>query len=76
MTGGREKLLRHVHGFKKGKWSYDEGVPTTQNAKTGGRSREVVVYNNQTTEGVFHEELQAHLLTVLLYGRYFIACNV
>ena len=46
MTGGREKLLRHVHGFKKGKWSYDEGVPTTQNAKTGGRSREVVVYKN------------------------------
>ena len=65
MTGAREKLLRHVHGFKKGKWSYDEGVPTTQNAKTGGRSREVVVYKNQTTGCLFHEEVQAHLL----YGR-------
>ena len=37
MTGGREKLLRHVHGFKKEKWSYDEEVPTTLSAKTGGR---------------------------------------
>ena len=61
MTGAREKLLRHVHEYTVLK----KGVPTAQNAKTGGRSREVVVYKNQTTGGLFHEEVQAHLL----YGR-------
>ena len=43
----------------------NEDVATTQNAKTGGRSREVVVYKNQTTGGLFREEVQAHRL----YGR-------
>ena len=39
--------------------------------RLSGRLREVVVYKNRTTEGLFQEEVRAHLL----YGRRFIARN-
>ena len=43
----------------------DEEVAITQDAHTGGRSLELVVYKNKTTGGLFREEVQAHHL----YGR-------
>ena len=40
--------------------------------RLSGRLLEVVAYKNRTSRGLLREGVQAHLL----YGRYFIACNV
>ena len=41
----------------------DEEVATTQNAKTSGRSREVIVYKNQTT-GVSFKKRSSHIFSM------------
>ena len=50
-------------------WTSRKRPPKTQ--RLSGRLREVVVYKNRTTGGLFREECQVHLF----YGRLSIACN-